>query len=69
MLCLLFTTHATLSLSLSLSGSIVVLLKKLKHDNIVHLYDVIYTDRKLTLVFEYSVLEGTPVGGKRVQNG
>ena len=29
------------------------LLKELKHSTIVRLYDVIYTDKKLTLVFEY----------------
>lgn len=30
------------------------LLKEIQHDNIVKLYDVIYTDRKLTLVFEFA---------------
>ena len=31
----------------------IALLKELQHDNIVKLHDVIHTDRKLTLVFEY----------------
>jgi serine/threonine protein kinase len=31
----------------------IALLKELQHDNIVRLYDVIHTDKKLTLVFEF----------------
>lgn len=31
----------------------IALLKQLSHTNIVRLYDVIYTEKKLTLVFEY----------------
>jgi len=31
----------------------ICLLKELKHKNIVRLYDVVHSDRKLTLVFEY----------------
>ncbi|KAL1925261.1 uncharacterized protein VTP21DRAFT_144 [Calcarisporiella thermophila] len=31
----------------------IALLKELKHPNIVRLYDVLHTDKKLTLVFEY----------------
>jgi cyclin-dependent kinase len=31
----------------------IALLKELQHENIVKLFDVIHTDRKLTLVFEY----------------
>ncbi|VDP33750.1 unnamed protein product, partial [Soboliphyme baturini] len=31
----------------------ICLLKELKHPNIVRLYDVVHSDRKLTLVFEY----------------
>uniref|UniRef100_A0A0M3IE84 Cell division protein kinase 5 n=1 Tax=Ascaris lumbricoides TaxID=6252 RepID=A0A0M3IE84_ASCLU len=31
----------------------ICLLKELKHENIVRLYDVVHSERKLTLVFEY----------------
>jgi cyclin-dependent kinase len=31
----------------------IALLKELQHPNIVRLHDVIHTDKKLTLVFEY----------------
>jgi len=31
----------------------IALLKQLRHNNIVKLYDVVHTERKLTLVFEY----------------
>jgi cyclin-dependent kinase len=31
----------------------IALLKELKHPNIVHLENVLHTDKKLTLVFEY----------------
>lgn len=31
----------------------ICLLKELKHDNVVRLYSVLHSDRKLTLVFEY----------------
>jgi serine/threonine protein kinase len=33
------------------------LLKELKHPNIVSLYDVIHTEKKLTLVFEFCDLD------------
>lgn len=31
----------------------ICLLKELRHKNVVRLYDVVHSDRKLTLVFEY----------------
>lgn len=31
----------------------IALLKELQHSNIVRLYDVVHTERKLTLVFEF----------------
>lgn len=31
----------------------ICLLKELKHENIVRLYDVVHSEHKLTLVFEY----------------
>ncbi|NWZ85968.1 CDK18 kinase, partial [Poecile atricapillus] len=47
----------------------VSLLKNLKHANIVTLHDIIHTERSLTLVFEYLVGLGAPLGAGGTREG
>ena len=44
------------------------LMKELRHENIVKLYDVIHTERTLTLIFEFMVSDVSegPAGGHLV---